>query len=119
MRHHNLRCTDFFQGIKELINDITVDDSADAYAQTMTYGLFLARIHSILPIRRDTASLSLPRSISIIRSIFASISYNLPSNLTWIIDEIIDVMNTCDIKKVLSDIDFRDKKDQGSVQFLL
>ena len=56
---------DFFQGMKELISDIAIDESADAYAQTMTYGLFLARIHTKLPIRRDTASSSLPRSIPV------------------------------------------------------
>jgi predicted helicase len=108
---------DFFQGIKELISDITIDESADAYAQTMTYGLFLARIHTKLPIRRETASSSLPRSIPIIRIIFANISYNLPPNLSWIIDEIIDVLNASEIKKVLSDIDYRDKKDRDPYSF--
>jgi len=33
---------DFYEGTKELIKDIKVDDCADAYAQTITYGLFLA-----------------------------------------------------------------------------
>lgn len=34
---------DFYEGIKELIKDIGIEDCADAYAQTVTYGLFLAK----------------------------------------------------------------------------
>lgn len=33
----------FYKGLAELITDISIPDSADAYAQTITYGLFLAR----------------------------------------------------------------------------
>ena len=34
---------DFYEGIKELIREISIEDCADAYAQTVTYGLFLAK----------------------------------------------------------------------------
>lgn len=36
---------DFLDGARELIKDISVDDCSDAYAQTITYGLFLAKMN--------------------------------------------------------------------------
>lgn len=108
---------DFFQGIKELINDITVSSCADAFAQTITYGLFLARINKNGRLERETASLSIPQSVGIIRKIFSNISGNLPSNLSWIIDEIVEVLNASDMDKVLTQIDSRNRKDRDPFTF--
>lgn len=48
-----------------------------------------------------------------IREIFSSISADTQqSNTTWIIEDIIDILNASDLKKILSTIDSRGKKDR-------
>jgi len=108
---------DFLQGIRELINEITIGDAADAYAQTITYGLFLARINKKEKLNRETAAFSIPESIAIIRKIFFNMASDLPSNLVWIIDEVLDILNASDIEKVLTEIDERSKKDRDPFSF--
>lgn len=96
----------FYQGMKELHDEFTIDECADAYAQTITYGLFLAKYMSAgQDIERDTAWTFIPKSIGIIRKMFGNISGDsLPGHLTWIVDELVDVLNASDMKQVLSEI---------------
>ncbi len=109
---------DFYKGLEELIKDINIDDCADAYAQTITYGLFLAKTNCEGILNREIASSHIPRSIGIIKRIFRNISGDLlPSNLSWIIDEIIDILNASDMGNILSEIDFRGKKDRDPFTF--
>ena len=109
---------DFYDCMKELIKDITIDECSDAYAQTITYGLFLAKIYCLGPLNRNTASSYIPRSIGVIKRIFINIAGDsLPSNLSWIVDDIINILNASDIKGILSEIDFRGKKDRDPFTF--
>jgi len=104
---------DFYQGLEELIHDISDDDCADAYAQTITYGLFLAKNQCRGQITREFIDQCLPKNIPVIRRIFRDISgSSLPSNLTWIFDEILEVLNSSDIQKIFDEIDKRGKKDR-------
>ena len=103
---------DFYSSIQELINEISIPDCADAYAQTVTYGLFLAKIINNVPLSRQIASNAIYQNVGIIKRIFASIAANLPSNLTWIIDEIVEVLNASNMQKILPQIDERGKKDR-------
>ena len=104
---------DFYQGVEELIHDISDDDCVDAYAQTITYGLFLAKNQCRGELTREHVDSCLPKNIPVIHRIFKDISGSaLPSNLTWIFDEIIEVLNVADIKTILEEIDKRGKKDR-------
>lgn len=108
---------DFYKGIKELINDINIEDCADAYAQTITYGLFLARRYCPV-LERRTAALYLPGKIGVIKRIFINIyGDNFPSNISWIIDDIIDILNVSNVREILSDIDRRGKTDKDPLIF--
>jgi predicted helicase len=109
---------DFYEGTKELIKDISIDDCADAYAQTITYGLFLAKINCPSILDRNTAASYIPRSIGVIKRIFVNISGDsLPSNLSWIIDEVVDILNASEMKEVLTEIDTRGKTDRDPFTF--
>ena len=109
---------DFYEGVKELIKDINIDDCADAYAETITYGLFLAKMNDSQPLNRASAAAYIPRSIGVIKRIFMNISGDsLPSNLSWLIDEIIDVLNASNMEDVLLEIDSRGKKDKDPFTF--
>jgi len=56
--------------MKELINDISIEDCADAYAQTVTYGLFLARKNCQQALDRTNAASYIPKNVGIIRRSF-------------------------------------------------
>ena len=109
---------DFYEGIKELIKEINIDDCADAYAQTITYGLFLSKMNCPSVLGRNNAVSYIPQNIGVIKRIFINISGEyLPSNVLWIVEEIIDVLNVSDLKSILAEIDFRGKKDRDPFTF--
>ncbi len=109
---------DFYQGLEELIHEVSIDDGVDAYAQTITYGLFLAKIQCQGELKREFVDHCLPRNIPIIQRIFRDIAgSSLPPDLTWIFDEILDVLNATDIKKILTDMDSRGKSDRDPFTF--
>jgi type I restriction-modification system DNA methylase subunit len=101
---------EFYLGFSELINDKDEGKCVDAFAETITYGLFLARLGASDRITRANAANSIPTTIKIIKKIFINIAGDeLPSNVAWIVEEIIDVLNASDIKKIVSNFNFRGK----------
>jgi len=109
---------DFYQGVKELIKDIKIEDCADAYAQTVTYGLFLAKKNCPNTLDRRIASYYIPKNVGIIKRIFLNISgEEFPPNISWIVDDIIDILNTSKLYEILNKIDKRSKKDKDPIIF--
>lgn len=110
---------DFYLGIQSLIKDIDLEDSADAYAQTVTYSLFLAKRNSNEDIDKASAYTHIPENVGIIKQIFTNMSGSkFPSNISWIIEDIIDVLNVTDMKEVFVTINKRGKKDKDPIIFL-
>ena len=110
---------DFYQGMRKLLKDIEIDDCADAYAQTVTYGLFLAKKNCDSELlNRLNAANYIPKNVGIIKRIFLNISgEEFPSNIAWIVDDIIDILNATDMEKVLSEVNKRGKKDKDPIIF--
>ena len=87
---------------KYLISGLTMDDFADLYSQTITYGLFAARTRSENGFNRKLAYDSIPRTIGILRDVFKFISLeDLPQQMEWIIDDISEVLAVTDVKNIL------------------
>ena len=96
-----------YQLLKDtLIEDLSLDEFSDAYAQTITFGLLLARLNSSEPISEDTAFRDIPKSIGALRELFKTIEIeDIPESIGWIIDEILGILNNIDkeqFNKVLS-----------------
>jgi predicted helicase len=109
---------EFYEGMKELINDISIEDCADAYAQTVTYGLFLARKNCQQALDRTNAASYIPKNVGIIKKIFLNISgEEFPKNISWIIDEIIDILNAAELNEILTRMNERGKKDKDPIIF--
>lgn len=116
---------DFYKGIKELIQDIGIEDCADAYAQTVAYGLFLAKKNLAKKykrverkVSRENAALQIPSNIGVIKRIFINISGDsFPPNVSWVVDDIIDVLNASKINQILTKINKRGKKDKDPIIF--
>ncbi len=87
-----------------LIHDITVEDFADIYAETIAYGLFAARLHDETPdsFTRAEALDLLPKSNPFLRELFLYIAGpNLDERLRRVIDELCNVFCATDMGQVL------------------
>ena len=97
-----------FQAFKtHLIHDITINDFADIYAETIAYGLFAARLHdteSPDTFDRAEALELLPKSNPFLRSLFVYIAGpNLDDRLRGIIDDLCQVFKACDVPALMQD----------------
>ena len=108
---------------KHLIGELTKEEFADLYSQTITYGLFVARTIDEGDFNRKLAYDRIPATLGLLKDIFKFISLgNLPVQMEWIIDDISDVLTVTDVKGIFSqsmhlgviepDYDFRESKDQ-------
>ena len=87
---------------KFLIADLTHDEFADLYAQTITYGLFAARTRSRGGFTRRTALDRIPYTIGVLHDVFRFISLaDLPAQLEWIVDDIAEVLDVADARDIL------------------
>jgi hypothetical protein len=88
----------------QLIHDITIDDFAGMYAETVAYGLFAARLHDDTP---DTFSRSealdlLPKSNPFLRNLFGYVAgQNLDDRLRWIVDDLAAIFLAVDRDKLM------------------
>lgn len=98
------RIRGFFEAFRKyLITGLTEQDFADLYSQTITYGLFAARMLSKEKFDRRLAVYSIPHTIGILRDIFEYISLGqLSPQLEWIVDEISNVLAEADTTEIVS-----------------
>ncbi len=91
---------------KYLIHDIEPVDFADIYAQTITYGMFAARLHAPSPrnfTRREAAEL-IPRTNPFLRKFFQQIAgYDLDERIRWIVDDLAAVFRATDVGELMQD----------------
>lgn len=100
---------------KFLINELTENDFADLYAQTVTYGLFASRLSAKGEFSREKAFFNIPKSLGILRDIFRFISLEeIPEQMKWIIDDISNVLSIVDVKNIF-DFYYHEKKGKDPV----
>ncbi|HPD13531.1 MAG TPA: N-6 DNA methylase [Planctomycetota bacterium] len=94
----------FYEAFKKfLIADLTHDQFADLYAQTITYGLFAARTRTTAAFSRRSAYDHIPHTIGVLRDVFRFISLEeLPPHIEWIVDDIAEVLARADASGVLN-----------------
>lgn len=83
-----------------LIHDITAEGFADIYAQTITYGMFAARLHDpTLPtFSRQEAAELIPKSNPFLRKLFGYIAGpDLDSRIKWIVDDLVEIFLACNV----------------------
>jgi hypothetical protein len=91
---------------KILIHDLEQQTFADIYAQTITYGLFAARLHdpTLETFTRQEASELIPKSNPFLRNLFAYVSgIELDERVKWIVDDLADIFRATDLIAVVSD----------------
>ena len=107
----NSHASGVFSAFKELLLvTLTPADFADMYAQTLAYGLFAARrtLPNTTQFSRLTAAEAVPRSNPFLRQLFHQIAApNLARNITWILDEIVKLLQNVSAEMLSTAFDAR------------
>ena len=87
-----------------LLHDLTNNTFADMYAQTIAYGLFVARLNdtTLEDFSRQEARELVSKNNPFLRQLFDYISgANLDDNLVWIVDDLVEIFRAVDLNKLL------------------
>lgn len=82
--------------------DMTPEMFSDMYAQTITFGLFVARINSDhQEFTRHSAHSLIPHTIPLLRKVFWILSgQDVPQHIKWQVDEIAEILANTKIEKI-------------------
>ncbi|MFN6366387.1 MAG: type ISP restriction/modification enzyme [Aphanizomenon sp.] len=103
-----------------LIKDLTVEQFADMYAQTICYGLFAARCNTDNPqtFSRETAAFKLPKTNPFLRSIFGQIAGpDLDDRISWAVDNLARILQQTEMAEILKDFGKRTRREDPVVHF--
>ncbi len=103
-----------------LIPDLSVEQFADMYAQTITYGLFAARCTNSAgkDFTRQNAAYLLPKTNPFLRKLFNHIAGpDLDDRIAWLVDDLVQVLAQADMEAVLKDFGRRTAKEDPVVHF--
>jgi predicted helicase len=103
-----------------LIHDIDAKEFADIYAQTITYGMFAARLHdpSLDTFSRQEAAELIPKSNPFLRKLFQYIAgYDLDDRLKWIVDALADIFRATDVAALLKNFGKTTQQNDPIIHF--
>ena len=104
---HNTELVRVYEAIKKmLVHDLTIDTFSDMYAQTLVYGLFVARYYDDSPdtFSRQEARDLVPASNPFLQHFFDHIAGpNFDKRLSFIVDELCLVFQHADTKKLIEE----------------
>ncbi len=89
---------------KQLVHDLSLESFADMYAQTLVYGLFVARYHDETPenFTRREASELVPKSNPLLRHFFNHIvGPDFDKRLEYIVNELCAVFSHADVPELM------------------
>ena len=123
---------------KVLLHDLTEQQFADMYAQTISYGLFSARCHiadmtifgkdkyaafhgmddKAKELTREHAAYLLPKTNPFFRDIFSDIAGpKLDDRIVWIVDDLVELLKQADMGVILRDFARRKKRKDPVFHF--
>ncbi len=105
-----------------LLRDITHEQFADMYAQTVCYGMFSGRVNvpdsEADQFSRRTAAIDLPATNPFLREVFEYIAgTRLNTSVVWAVDLLADILRRCDMAAVLRDFGKADRREDPVVHF--
>lgn len=112
---------DLLSGFKRvLLHDLTEEQFADMYAQTICYGLFAARCAARGGARftREQAAYQLPKTNPFLRKMFTHIAGpDLDERISWAVDDLAALLDHTDIGAILQDFGKRTRREDPVVHF--
>ncbi len=101
-----------FKNFKEyLYEELSFEDFSDAFAQTLTYSFFLAKLnHPFEKINLDNVRSSIPENFAVIREMADFLKkLDAIKEIQWLLNEILSLINHVDMDSILKDLN--DDKD--------
>ncbi len=101
-----------FKNFKEyLYEELSFEDFSDAFAQTLTYSLFLAKLnHPFEKIDLNNVRSSIPKNFAVIREMADFLKkLDAIKEIQWLLNEILSLINHVDMDSILKDLN--DDKD--------
>jgi hypothetical protein len=99
--------TDQYTSFKDmLIHDLSVEDFADIYAETIAYGMFGARLHdrTLKDFSRAEALDLMPKSNPFLRNLFTYVAGpNLDERIRRTVDELAEIFQATNLPKLFED----------------
>lgn len=104
---------------KVLIDDLSVDQFADMYAQTIAYGMFAARCNHTGPgFTREQAGKELPKTNPFLRKLFNTIAgADLDDRISWAVDDLVELLARADMASILEDFGSATRQEDPVVHF--
>ncbi len=104
-----------------LLHDMTDHQFADMYAQTISYGMFAARVNHTdkkKKFERMTAGYDLPKTNPFLRQLFNTIGGpELDERVTWAVDELANLLRHTAMEDILRDFGTRTRQEDPVVHF--
>src|SRR6266568_2465621 len=105
-----------------LLPDLTPEQFADMYAQTICYGLFAARCNCNdkpnIHFTREHAVYDIPKTNPFLRKMFGSIAGpDLDDRIVWAVDDLAELLNRSDMDAILRDFGRRTRQEDPIVHF--
>ncbi len=96
---------------KYLYEELSFEDFSDAFAQTLTYSLFLAKLnHPFEKINLDNVRSSIPKNFAVIREMADFLKkLDVIKEIQWLLNEILSLINHVDMDSIIKDLN--DDKD--------
>ncbi|MGN8521279.1 type ISP restriction/modification enzyme [Helicobacter pylori] len=101
-----------FKNFKEyLYEELSFEDFSDAFAQTLTYSLFIAKLnHPFEKINLDNVRSSIPKNFAVIREMADFLKkLDAIKEIQWLLNEILILINHVDMDSIIKDLN--DDKD--------
>jgi predicted helicase len=99
----------------QVFHELTVSEFADAFAQMLAYGLFLAKLNAKAgeTITLDNAKQFVPGSFRLIRELVGfldELKANEYAEIRWVVKEILSIVNGLDAAAIHEDLAFKNRK---------
>ncbi len=100
---------------EQIFHELTTAEFADAFAQMLAYGLFLARLNAgpAETVTLENVRRFIPGSFGLIRELVRFIEeLGEPEyqDIRWVVDEILSIVNGIDLASVQADLSFRTRR---------
>ncbi len=105
-----------------LIPELDEKVFADMFAQTLAYGLFAARVYAYqhAPNKEfslEMAAFNTPKTNPFLHKLFMEVASELPDSISWLVDELVDLLRRAQMDDVLKDFGKGKGKDDPVVHF--
>ena len=105
---------------KILIRTMTEQEFADIYAQTIAYGMFVARLHdkTLQDFTRQEAAALIPKTVPFLRKMFDYIAGNdIDERIVWSVDSLAGIFCYTDVADILKDFGRKTKTTDPIIHF--